>query len=77
MALTPEQQSQVELQEALESIRRVHEISMDNKRTRLECVRLAKDVLTENDRNKSVGERGISANDITNFAQIIQQYINQ
>ena len=43
----------------------------------MEAVRIARDILMENDRNKPVGERGITAADITGFAQAIQQYVNQ
>jgi hypothetical protein len=43
----------------------------------MEAIRIARDVLMENDRNKPVGERGISAADITAFAQVIQQYVSQ
>ena len=66
MALTPEQQSQVDFQKASQA--------MNNK---MEAVRIARDVLMENDRNKPVGDRGISAADITAFAQAIEQYANQ
>ncbi len=66
MALTPEQQSQVDFQKASQA--------MNNK---MEAVRIARDVLMENDRNKPVGDRGISAADITAFAQAIDQYVNQ
>ena len=66
MALTPEQQAQVDYDNAIRSVER-----------RMEAIRLAKEILLENDRNKPVGERGVSAADITAFAQAIQQYTNQ
>jgi len=66
MALTQEQQDQLAFQKAQQSL--------NNK---MEAVRIARDVLMENDRNKPVGDRGISAADITAFAQAIDQYVNQ
>ena len=66
MALTQEQQDQLAFQKAQQAL--------NNK---MEAVRIARDVLMENDRNKLVGDRGISAADITAFAQTIEQYVNQ
>ena len=66
MALTPEQQQQLDFQKAQQVL--------NNK---MEAVRIARDVLMENDRNKPVGDRGIAAADITAFAQTIEQYVNQ
>lgn len=66
MALTQEQLDNLEFQKASQSL--------NNK---MEAIRIARDVLMENDRNKPVGERGITAADITAFAQTIAQYVNQ
>lgn len=66
MALTPEQQAEIEFQKAQQALNQ-----------KMESVRIARDVLMENDRNKAVGDRGITADDITAFAQKIVQYINQ
>jgi hypothetical protein len=66
MALTQEQQDQLAFQKAQQAL--------NNK---MEAVRIARDVIMENDRNKPVGERGITAADITAFAQTIEQYVNQ
>jgi len=66
MALTPEQLDQIEYQKASQA--------MNNK---MEAIRIARDVIMENDRNKPVGERGIVATDITAFAQTLEQYVNQ
>jgi hypothetical protein len=43
----------------------------------LEAVRLAKDILMENDRNKPTGERGITASDVTAFADTLLTYVTQ
>ena len=66
MALSQEQQDQLAFNKAQQAI--------NNK---MEAVRIARDVLMENDRNKPVGDRGIAAADITAFAQTIEQYVNQ
>ena len=66
MALTPEQQAQIDFHKASAAI--------NNK---MEAVRIARDVLMENDRNKPVSDRGIAAADITAFAQTIEQFVNQ
>ena len=66
MALTQEQQDQLAFQKASQA--------MHNK---MEAIRIARDVIMENDRNKPVGDRGITAADITAFAQTIEQYVSQ
>ena len=66
MAFTQEQQDQLAFQKAQQVV--------NNK---MEAVRIARDVLMENDRNKPVGDRGIAAADITAFAQAIEQYAAQ
>jgi hypothetical protein len=76
MALTPEQQAQVDLQEAMEASRRAHEIVMDKRRARLEAVRLAKETLIENARSKPVDARDVSAADITAFAAALEAHID-
>ena len=100
MALTAEQQAEIQLEvdkqvfrlnaeaaadvytkeqareQARELARREHEIAMDQRRAKLEAVRLAKETLLENDRNKPTGERGIMAADITAFADTLIDYIN-
>ena len=77
MALTPEQQTELDFQEARDAGRRAHELALEARRAKLEAVRLAKETLLENDRNKPVGERGVTVSDITAFAQSITQYVNQ
>lgn len=67
MALTPEQQNQLDFQKEQSKI--------DTIQKKLDLVRIAKDVLTENDRNKPVGERGVTAQDITTMAETLKTYI--
>lgn len=66
MAITAEQQAQIEFDNASRAVDR-----------KMEAIRLARDVLMENDRNKPVEERGVSAQDITAFADSILNYITQ
>jgi hypothetical protein len=75
MALTPEQQAQVELSEMLEASRFAHQLEVQNAVARLDAVRLAKETLIENARNKPVSERDISPEDITAFANTLVAYI--
>ena len=76
MALTAEQQADVDLNEAREAGRRAHELSMEARRAKLEAVRLAKETLIENARSKPVDARDVSAADIQAFAQTLVSYIN-
>ena len=76
MALTAEQQSQVELQEATDAGRRAHELAMEARRAKLEAIRLAKETLIENARSKPVDSRDVTAADIQAFAQTLVSYIN-
>lgn len=72
MAYTPEQEFQLELESQRAAI---HE-TLDNKRARLEAVRLAKEVLIENSRNKPIDSRDVSAKEITAFAETLISYVN-
>jgi hypothetical protein len=72
MALTTEQQDQIEFSAALAQANAVTE----TKRARLEAVRLAKETLIENARSKAVGERDVTAADITTFAAALTAYID-
>jgi len=66
MALTAEQQAQIDYDNASRAVDR-----------RMEAVRLARDILMENDRNKPTGERGITASDVTAFADTLLTYVTQ
>lgn len=97
MALTPEQQAEIQIdverqkfrieaeiasnlyekEQQREVARRAHEIAVEQRRARLELVRLAKETLIENARSKPVDARDVSASDVTNFADTLAQYVNQ
>ena len=66
MAITAEQQAQLDYDNASRAVDR-----------RMEAVRLARDILMENDRNKPTGERGIGASDVTAFADTLLTYVTQ
>lgn len=71
MALTEDQQFQIDLENA----RHANQMAAEQKRTRLEAVRLAKETLIENARNKPIEEAGVTAAEITVFAQELTNYV--
>ena len=76
MALTAEQQAQVDIQLAVENARNAAQAAMQAKQAKLEAVRLAKETLIENARSKPVDARDVSAADITAFAAALEAHIN-
>ena len=72
MALTTEQQDQIEFAAAMAQANSL----METKRARLEAIRLAKETLIENARSKAVDSRDVSADDITAFATTLTAYVN-
>jgi len=76
MALTTDQQSQLELSDALEATRHTNQMALQAKQAKLEAVRLAKEVLIENARSKAVDSRDVAAADITAYAQTLVAYID-
>ena len=76
MALTAEQQAQVDIQLAVENARHANQMQAEIARVKLEAVRLAKETLIENARSKPVDARDVSAADIQAFAQTLVSYIN-
>jgi len=75
MALTVEQQSQVDIADAIENTRHTNQMVIQAKQAKLEAVRLAKEVLIENARSKPVDSRDVTAADITTFAGVLVTYI--
>lgn len=76
MALTAEQQSQVDVSNAMEATRHANQMALQAKQAKLEAVRLAKEVLIENARSKAVDSRDVAAADITAFAGTLVAYID-
>jgi len=77
MALTAEQQAEIDFTEARDAGNRAHQLAMEQLRIKMDAVRLAKETLIENDRSKPADERGVSASDITTFAAALNTYVNQ
>jgi len=76
MALTTEQQAQVDIQVEIENARHANQMAAQAKQAKLEAVRLAKEVLIENARSKAVDSRDVAADDITAFAGTLIAYID-
>lgn len=76
MALTPEQQAQVDVSDAIEATRHANQMALQAKQAKLEAVRLAKEVLIENARSKAVDSRDVAAADIAAFAGTLVAYID-
>ena len=76
MALTAEQQSQLELSDAMEATRHTNQMAVQAKQTKLEAIRLAKETLIENARSKPADSREVTAADITAFANTLVAAIN-
>ena len=76
MSLTSEQQSEFEIQSAIENLRITAQQNFNVKQTRLETIRIAQTTLIENSRSKPVDSRDITADDIITFATALQTYID-
>jgi len=77
MALTTEQQAQVDIQDAIENNRHTNQLEVQGKTSRLEAVRLARDVLIENRRlDTESNTSDITAADIIAFAREVDTYVN-
>jgi hypothetical protein len=61
-------QAQIDAQQATEAARRDHEKDTESRRAKLELLRMAKETLVENARNKPVDEAGVTAAAIVAFA---------
>jgi hypothetical protein len=76
MALTAEQQAQVDIQVAIENTRHANLMEIENKRIKFETVRMAKETLIENARSQPVDSREVTAAAITAFASTLESHIN-
>jgi hypothetical protein len=75
MALTEDPQGFFDAQRAIEDERRAQEAAAQKRQTKIELVRLAKEVLLENARNQPMDYSAITATEITSFAEELVQYI--
>jgi len=76
MALSDDQQAQIDIQVAIENARHTNQMAFQAKQAKLEAVRLAKEVLIENARSKAVDSRDVAAADITTYANTLVAYID-
>ena len=76
MALSTEQQAQVDIQLAVEADRFTKQEVIEGKRAKLEAIRMARETLTENNRSKPADSREVTAADITAFAASLIAYVN-
>jgi hypothetical protein len=76
MALTEEQQAQVEIQTAIEDNRAVNQAASEDKRAKLEMVRMAKEILIENRRTQSAADAtDITASAVTTLATTLTAFV--
>ena len=77
MALTPEMQSQVDMQSAIEDNRAANQATVEAKRTKLEMVRMAKEILVENRRTQAAADAtDITASAVTALATDLNTFVN-
>jgi len=76
MALTTEQQSQVDMQLTIDAARQALQVAEANRQRRLDAIRIAQATLIENKRNLPVSERQVTEAEITAFADTLNTYVN-
>lgn len=84
MALTEDQQNALEYSRAVMEQEKTREISLhsnllqlEDRRVRLEAIRLAKETLIENARSKPVDSREVTVSDIQSFANTLVEFITK
>lgn len=76
MALTAEQQSQVDISNAIEDNRASNLAAQEAKRAKLEMVRMAKDILVENRRTQAAADAvDITASAVTALATDLTAFV--
>lgn len=77
MALSPEMQAQVDQQNAIEDNRAANQAAAEAKRTKLEMVRTAKEILVENRRTQAAADAvDITASAVTALAADLNTFAN-
>jgi hypothetical protein len=76
MALTPEQQAEVDKQAAIAAATVNANAAENTKSRKLQCLNIAQTVLLENKRNLPVEQRQITTAEITAFAAALEAHIN-
>lgn len=72
-SLTPEQQA--EFDASVQATQHAQQVQLENNRARLEAVRIARETLTDNRRTMPADTPGITAAEITAFADTLVTYI--
>ena len=76
MALTAEQQAQVDVQIAIEDKRHELNIAIINKNQKFETLRMAKDILIENSRTLPVESRQVTTANVITISNELFNYSN-
>lgn len=76
MALTPEQQAEVDKQAAIAAAQVNANAAEAAKARKLQCLNIAQNVLLENKRNLPVEQRQITTDEIVAFAAALEAHIN-
>jgi phage baseplate assembly protein gpV len=77
MALTPEMQAQVDMQNATENNRAANQAAAQAKQVKLEMIRAAKEILVENRRTKAAADAtDITASAVTALATDLTAFVN-
>lgn len=71
MAFTAEQQAQLDIQTAMETLRHNNQMVFITAQMKLDAIRMAQQTLTENARSKPADEREITPADIAAFANAL------
>ena len=66
----------IDSQKDVELSRQEAECKRQDRQTRLELLRHAKDILTENRRNAPVGEREVTHDEVIAYASELEKFIN-
>jgi hypothetical protein len=76
MSLPIEMQNTIDMQNAIENNRAQNIASQENKRAKLEALRMAKEIVMENYRTSPSSSSPVSADNITAVADTLISYIN-
>jgi len=77
MALSAEQQAEVDKQNAIEDNRASNQAAQEAKRTKLETLRMARDILVENRRTQAAADAtDITASAVTALATELNTFVN-
>lgn len=76
MALTTEQQAQIDFEKAMEAARTEARMVERSREHKLEALRVAQAIVLENYRNADAGAPDITAEQVTTFAASLTAFVN-